>query len=99
MTPLRADIAMNLGRALLAQGKIAAANESFAAANAYWLDYDATNRCAGQAAYWAAQGHLATSTSRQARAELTRAIDILKASALPGDARHADNARQLVAKL
>ena len=57
--PLRADIAMNLGRALLAQGKIAAANESFTAANAYWLDYDATNRCAGQAAYWLAQGHLA----------------------------------------
>ncbi len=99
MTPLRADIAMNLGRALLAQGKIAAANESFAIANAYWLDYDATHRCAGQAAYWAAQGHLATRTSRQARAELTRAIDILEASALPGDARQAKSARQLVAKL
>ncbi len=99
MMPLRADITMNLGRALLAQGKIAAANESFAAANAYWLDYDATNRSAGQAAYWVAQGHLATSTSRQARAELTRAIDILEASALPGDVRQAKKARQLVAKL
>ena len=99
MTPLRADISMNLGRALLAQEKIAAANESFAAANAYWLSYDASNRGAGQAAYWLAQGHLAAGASREARAELTRAIDILKTSVLPGDARQAKDARQLVAKL
>ena len=99
MMPLRADIAMNLGRALLAQGKIVAANELFASANTYWLGYDASNRCAGQAAYWLAQGQLATGASHEARAELIRAIDILKASTLPGDARHVKHARQLVAKL
>jgi tetratricopeptide (TPR) repeat protein len=99
MSPLRADIAMNLGRALLAQGKIEAANESFAAANAYWLGYDATNRCAGVAAYWKAQGHNAAGAKEEARADLTRAIGILKSSPLPGDVRLTNDARLMVAKL
>ncbi len=99
MTPLRADIAMNLGRALLAQGKIEAANQAFAAANAYWLDYDATNRSAGQAAYWLARGRLAANASQEALAALSRAIDILGASPLPGDVRQAKSARQLVARM
>jgi len=99
MSPLRADIAMNLGRALLAQQKIAEANKSFAAANDYWLGYDATNRDAGVAAYWKAQGHLTAGARKDARAEFTRAIGILKTSPLPGDARLSKDARQLLAKL
>jgi serine/threonine-protein kinase len=99
MVPLRANISMNLGRTLLAQGKIAAANEAFAVANTYWLDYDAENRCAGEAAYWLGQGHLAAGTKPEARAALTRAIDILKSSPLPGHARLVKDARQAVARL
>jgi serine/threonine-protein kinase len=95
MTPLRADIAMNLGRALLAQGKIEAANESFAVANTYWLGFDAANRCAGLAAYWKGQGHLAAGAKVEARAEFTRVIDILGTSPLPGDARLVRDARTL----
>ncbi|MEO8017555.1 MAG: serine/threonine-protein kinase [Pseudomonadota bacterium] len=99
MTPLRADIAMNLGRTLLAQDKIVAANESFAAVNAYWLDFDASNRCAGQAAYWAARGHFANGARQEARAQFTRAIDILKSSALPDDVRLVADARRTIARL
>ncbi len=99
MTPLRADIAMNLGRALLAQEKLAAANESFAAANSYWLGYDASNRCAGEAAYWSARGHLANGASQEARAEFSRAVDILKTSTLPGDLRLVADARRTIARL
>jgi tetratricopeptide (TPR) repeat protein len=99
MMPLRAEIAMSLGRALLAQGQHPAANESLAAANAYWLDYDATNRCAGHAAYWAARGHLATGAHQEAQAQFTRAIDILEASALPVDRRLVKDTRQTLARL
>ncbi len=99
MTPLRADIAMNLGRALLARGKIDEANQSFAAANAYWLEYDATNRNAGLAAYWLARGRLAGGEEDEARAGFLRAAEILKKSPLPADARQARDARSLVAKL
>jgi len=99
MMPLRADIVMNLGRAMLVQGKIVAANELFATANTYWQGFDATNRCAGQAAYWSAQGHLAAGASQEARTELIRAMDIFRSSTLPGDVRQAKHARQLVTQL
>jgi eukaryotic-like serine/threonine-protein kinase len=99
MIPLRADIAMNLGRALLAQGKIAPANESFAVATAFWLEYDASNRSASEAAYWSGQGHLAAAAHREARAELLRAIEILGDSKLPGHVRLVTDARRDVARL
>jgi tetratricopeptide (TPR) repeat protein len=99
MTPLRADIAMNLGRTLLAQAKIAAANESFHAANAYWLEYEPSNRCAGQAAYWLARGYLANGAGQEARTQFTRAIDILGTSALPDDVRLVTDARRTIARL
>jgi len=83
----------------LAQEKVVAANESFHAANAYWLDYDASNRCAGQAAYWSARGHLANGASQEARAGFTRAIDILRTSAQPDDVRLVADARRTIARL
>lgn len=94
MTPLRADIAMNRGKTLLAQGKAAAANEAFTVANAYWLDYDATNRGAGVAAYWLAKGKLADGKRQDARVEFVRAVKILENSVLPGDARLMADARR-----
>lgn len=98
MTPLRADIAMNLGRTLLAQEKIVAAIEWFTAANAYWLDFDDSNRCAGQAAYWSARGHLANGASQKARAEFARAVKVLSGSPLPGDAKIVQAARRELAR-
>jgi len=59
MMPLRADILLNLGRALLAQQKVAEANEAFVASNAYWRDYDSAHPSASTAAYWLRQGRLA----------------------------------------
>jgi tetratricopeptide (TPR) repeat protein len=99
MIPLRADIDMNLGRALLAQGKNPAAMAPLASANDYWRDFDATNRCAGLAAYWLAQGHVAAGAGKEAQVELARAIDILGTSTLPGDVRRARQAQRVVAKL
>jgi serine/threonine-protein kinase len=97
--PLRADINLQLGRSLLAQKKIDAARASFAAVDEYWRGYDAGNVYAGEAAYWLGQGHLAAGTKPEALAALTRAIDILKSSPLPGHARLVKDARQAVARL
>jgi eukaryotic-like serine/threonine-protein kinase len=94
LTPLRADIAVHLGRALLAQEKVPAARESLTAANNYWHGYDATHRSAGEAAYWLAQVLLAAGADREARVELARAVKILSGSPLPGDARIVDAARR-----
>jgi tetratricopeptide (TPR) repeat protein len=98
LMPLRADIAMHLGRSLLAQKKLGPARESFVIADTYWQRFDATNRSAGEAAYWLAQGHLATAAGREARAALSRAIVALKDSSLPGDVRLLASARRAAAR-
>jgi serine/threonine protein kinase/lipoprotein NlpI len=97
--PLRADITMQLGRALLAQNKVDAARQSFATVDDYWRGYDAANRSAGEAAYWLGQSHLAADARPEARAALVRAIAILKDSPLPAHARFVAGARGDVARL
>jgi serine/threonine-protein kinase len=98
LTPLRADIAMHLGRALLAQEKVPAARELLTAASNYWQGYDATDRSAGEAAYWLAQVLRASGADREARVELARAVKILSGSPLAGDARIVDAARRELAQ-
>ena len=98
MIPLRAEIALHLGRALLAQKKLPAALDSFGTANSYWLAKDASNRGAGEAAYWMAQGHFASAASKEARVELSRAVAILGTSPSPGDARLTQTARLALAR-
>jgi eukaryotic-like serine/threonine-protein kinase len=95
--PLRAALSMHLGRALLAQGKVAEARESLGKAHAYWQGFDARRREAGEAAYWMAQGHLAAAEHKQARAEFARAVQVLRESPLPGDARLVAEARRQLA--
>jgi tetratricopeptide (TPR) repeat protein len=85
--PLRADISVNLGRALLAQENVAAAREAFAAADSYWRGFDASNRSAGEAAYWLAQGLKAAKADGEARVEFARAAKILQGSPLRADAQ------------
>ncbi|HEU4779274.1 MAG TPA: serine/threonine-protein kinase [Steroidobacteraceae bacterium] len=92
--PLRADIAMNLGRALLAQGNVAAARESLAAADNYWRGFDASNRSAGEASYWLAQGLRAAKADGEARVEFARAVKILEGSPLRADAQIVHAARR-----
>jgi tetratricopeptide (TPR) repeat protein len=92
--PLRADIAMNLGRALLAQGNVPAAREAFAAADNYWRGFDASNRSAGEAAYWLAHGLKAAKADGEARVQFARAVKILKGSPLRADAQVVHAARR-----
>jgi serine/threonine-protein kinase len=99
LIPLRADIAMHLGRALLALKKMEAARQSFAIADTYWKGFDATNRSAGEAAYWFGRGQLAAGSNADARAAFVRAGAALQASALPGDVRLMASARQAVVQL
>jgi serine/threonine protein kinase len=96
--PLRAEIAVQSGRTLLAQKKVPAARESLAAADDYWRGFDANNRGAGEAAYWLAQAHLAAAARADARIELARAAKILDTSPLPGDAKLVLAARRALAK-
>lgn len=96
LTPLRADISMNLGRALLAQENVTAAREALATADNYWQGYDASSRSAGEAAYWLAQAHLAPPVDAKAREELRRAVAILAPSQLPGDRKLAQLARRAI---
>jgi eukaryotic-like serine/threonine-protein kinase len=96
--PLRADIAMNLGRAQLAQGNVAAAREALAAADNYWRGFDASNRSAGEAAYWLAQGLRAAKANREARVEFTRAVKILEGSPVHADAKLVQAARLALAR-
>jgi tetratricopeptide (TPR) repeat protein len=94
--PLRADIAMNLGRALLAQENVAAAREALAAADAYWRGFDASNRSAGEAAYRLAQGLRAAKADGEAKIEFARAARILESSPLRADAQIVQAARREV---
>jgi serine/threonine protein kinase len=94
--PLRADIAVQSGRALLTLKKIPAARESLVAADNYWRAFDANNRSAGEAAYWLAQAHLAAADA-DARSELARAVKILQASPLSADAKLVQDARRALA--
>jgi tetratricopeptide (TPR) repeat protein len=94
--PLRAEIAVQAGRALLAQKKVPAARESLVAADDYWRSFDANNRGAGEAAYWLAQAHLAAEDAT-AHTELARAVRILEASPLPADAKLVQAARRVMA--
>jgi hypothetical protein len=89
---------MHLGRALLAQEKVPAARELLTAASNYWQGYDATDRSAGEAAYWLAQVLRASGADREARVELARAVKILSGSPLAGDARIVDAARRELAQ-
>jgi serine/threonine protein kinase/tetratricopeptide (TPR) repeat protein len=96
--PLRADIAVNLGRALLAQENVAAAREALAAADNYWRGFDASNRSAGEAAYWLAQGLRAAKANREARVEFARAVKILEGSPVRADAKLVQAARLALAR-
>jgi serine/threonine protein kinase len=96
--PLRADIAVQLGRTLLAREKLDEARDSIAVADGFWQDFDADNRRAGEAAYWLGKAHDAAGSAGDARAALSRAVGVLKGSTLPWDMRMVADARTILAR-
>jgi tetratricopeptide (TPR) repeat protein len=85
LTPARVDLRVGLGRAHLALGDPARALPYFTEADAFWRGFEAGNRWAGEAAYWLGRCQLALGRTREARATLARATDILSKSPLPAD--------------
>jgi tetratricopeptide (TPR) repeat protein len=86
VTPLRADILVGLGRARLALGDATAALEVLQQADDFWLEFDARNRWAGEAAYWLGASQRALGHSGEANAAFARAAKILVTSPIAADA-------------
>lgn len=87
ITPARANALVGLGRARLAQGRVADALPPLEMAHAFWRDFDPDNRWAGEAALWLGRCYLALGRSADARIALIRAERILARSPLPGDVK------------
>jgi eukaryotic-like serine/threonine-protein kinase len=85
-SPARTDILVGLGRARLALGRAADALAPLEEADAFWRDFDAENRWAGEAALWLGRCYVALGRKADADAALTRAERILVRSLIPADA-------------
>jgi serine/threonine-protein kinase len=85
-TPAQADALMSLGRAHLGLGRAEAAVGPLERADAFWRQFDAENRGAGEAALRLGRCYAALGRSADARRELARAEAVLSASAIPSDA-------------
>jgi tetratricopeptide (TPR) repeat protein len=94
MTPDRADAAIGLGRARLAQGRPAEALPLLAEADAFWRGFDGESRWAGEAALWLGRCQRALGQRAEAHASLARAASLLVRSPIPADARLAALARE-----
>jgi tetratricopeptide (TPR) repeat protein len=85
-TPAQAEIWLTLGRARLDGGHAAVARGPLEQANAFWSDFDAENRWAGEAAFWLGRCQATLGISADAKSNLARAERILAASPVPSDA-------------
>jgi tetratricopeptide (TPR) repeat protein len=94
MTPLRADALVGVGRARMGLGRTAEAVPPLEEADAFWRDFDAGNRWAGEAALWLGRCYAALGRSGKAEAVLARAHAILSRSPIPIDSRLARLARE-----
>jgi tetratricopeptide (TPR) repeat protein len=93
-TPGRADALVGLGRARLGQGRPADALAPLEEADAFWQDFDAGNRWAGEAAFWLGRCYSALGRSAEGRQALARARAILSRSPVPMDSSLARLARE-----
>ncbi len=96
-SPERADAALGLGRVQLGLGRPDQALPHLARADAFWLQFDAGNRWAGEAAYWLARGQQAAGDADSARRSYARAANVLARSPLPVDASLVASARAALA--
>ncbi len=87
VTPAQADALVGLGRAHLGLGRAATALVPLERADAFWREFDADNRWAGEAALWLGRCYLALGRRTDADAALERAESILARSPLPADTR------------
>jgi tetratricopeptide (TPR) repeat protein len=86
ITPAQAEIWLTLGRAYLDGGRATLARDHLERANAFWADFDAENRRAGEAAFWLGRCQTALGAPAEAQSNLARAERILSASSAPSDA-------------
>jgi len=86
-TPLRAEIDLTLARVKQAQGDLPAALRLAQHAQAFWDDFDPTNRGGGEAAFWVWRCHELSGRKSEAYAARQRALHVLRDSKFPGDAQ------------
>jgi serine/threonine-protein kinase len=94
VTPAQADALVGLGRAHLALGRATPALAPLEQADAFWREFDADNRWAGEAALWLGRCYLALGRNADADAALGRAASILARSPIPADIRLVKLARR-----
>jgi eukaryotic-like serine/threonine-protein kinase len=85
-TPAQAEIWLTLGRAHLDGGRATVARNHLERADAFWADFDAENRRAGETAFWLGRCQTALGTPADAQRSLARAERILSTSPVPSDA-------------
>jgi tetratricopeptide (TPR) repeat protein len=94
VTPQRADALVGLGRARLARNQPADARPTLQEGDAFWREFDAGNRWAGEAALWLGRSELALGHRAEANDALNRAVTILSQSEIPSDTRLVKLARE-----
>jgi tetratricopeptide (TPR) repeat protein len=87
IAPDHADALIAVGRARLAQGRAGDALALFARADAFWREFDAGNRWAGEAALWLGTAYAELGKGVEASAALSRARELLARSPIRIDAR------------
>ena len=92
--PMQSDALVGLGRAHLARGAAAEARTSLAQADEFWQGFDATNRWAGETAFWLGRCDRALGRSAEAEHSLRRATAILDKSPLAADRKLAAGSRE-----
>jgi serine/threonine-protein kinase len=85
--PNRVDALVGLGRVRMTQGRPADARPLLESADAFWRDFDASNRWAGEAAFWLGRCYAGLGRNADAARPSARARAILSRSPLPNDAK------------
>ncbi|MEO8019420.1 MAG: serine/threonine-protein kinase [Pseudomonadota bacterium] len=96
MHPAFAEVMTGLARIKLAQHASEASLPLLQRADAFWREFDARNRGAGEVAYWLGRAQLEAGQRTAARENLSRAVEILRDSPLPSDRRLVQAARAAV---
>ena len=82
-TPDRADLRVGAARVRMLRGEHQVALPLLREADAFWRDFDAENRGAGEAAFWLGRCLLALGHQAEARDTLARAKRLLATSPIP----------------
>lgn len=94
LAPGHVEALVGLGRTHLRLGQPALALPFLEQADAFWRDFDADNRGAGDSAFWLAQCLDTLDRKPEARANYRRAADLLARSPLPADTKRVQVAQK-----